>query len=135
VISLSACSALSPQAEFIPEGSDLNKATIGVPYFYKIEILGGRVMRGWYRQEPGYTPGTVFPDKTGISIRNCLLPEEEGGSMSPKEPLYNGNCIEVYGTPTQIGKIKINLKGGMYGNMWAPASYFSKDYILNVVSP
>ncbi|MDM3518845.1 hypothetical protein OGW13_02710, partial [Citrobacter sp. Ca225] len=45
------------------------------------------------------------------------------------------NCIEVYGVPTKTGAIKINISGGIYGSMIAPASYFSKDYTLNIVKP
>lgn len=133
---LSACSLLSPKTEYIPEGSRLKSASVGVPYFVKIDIIGGSVMGGWYHQRTGYIPGTVTPSDAGISLRNCLLPDENtDDSMLHKEPRYNGNCVEVYGTPNKVVEIKINISGGMYGSMIAPANYFSKDYTLNVVKP
>lgn len=93
-------------------------------------------MGGWYHQRTGYIPGTVTPSDAGISLRNCLLPDENtDDSMLHKEPRYNGNCVEVYGTPNKVVEIKINISGGMYGSMLAPASYFSKYYMLNVVKP
>lgn len=93
-------------------------------------------MGGWYHQRTGYIPGTVTPSDAGISLRNCLLPDENtDDSMLHKEPRYNGNCVEVYGTPNKVVEIKINISGGMYGSMIAPASDFSKNYMLNVVKP
>ncbi len=47
----------------------------------------------------------------------------------------NYNCVEIYGTPTKPGIIKINISGGMYGNMFVPASEFSKDYTLKINQP
>jgi len=136
VFFISACGLLSPKAEFIPENSRLKSAAVGVPYLSKIDIIGGPVMGGWYRQRPGYTPGIVTPSDAGIYLRNCLLSDENtDDSILSKEPRYNGNCIEVYGTPNKVVEIKINISGGMYGSMIAPASYFSKNYILNVVKP
>lgn len=136
ILFLSACSFLSPKVEYIPENSRLKSASVGVPYFAKIDIIGGAVMGGWYHQRSDYRPGTVTPSDAGISLRNCLLSEGKiDDSMLPKEPLYNGNCVEIYGTPNKIGEIKINISGGVYGSMIAPASYFSKDYTLNIVKP
>lgn len=90
---------------------------------------------GWYRQERDYRPGVVTPANAGINIRNCRLPDKENGKTLSKEPLFNGNCVEIYGTPTKPGKIKITLRGGVYGNMFVPAGHFSKEYTLNVVAP
>ncbi|MGB7799670.1 hypothetical protein [Buttiauxella sp.] len=132
---LSACSILSPKAEYIPDNRELKPATVGVPYFVKIDIIGGRVIGGWYHPEPQYRPGLVTPNDAGIFLRNCQLTGRKTQSLMPKERLYNGNCIEVYGTPLKAGELKININGGMYGNMFAPASEFSKEYTLNVVEP
>lgn len=132
---VSACSILSPKAEYIPEEAELKAAVVGVPYLLKINILGGRVIGGWYESEPDYKPGLVTPNDAGIFLRNCRLPERKTVSLLPKAPLYNGNCIEVYGTATKIGEIKIEIGGGMYGSMIAPASEFSKEYKLKVIQP
>ncbi|GAL46288.1 hypothetical protein NGUA41_00416 [Salmonella enterica] len=46
------------------------------PYFLeiaKIEVIGGRVMGGWYHQNPDYKAGVVNPLNAGIAMRNCLL--------------------------------------------------------------
>lgn len=132
---VSACSMLSPKAEYIPEGDELKAAVVGVPYLLKINILGGRVIDGWYESEPDYKPGLVTPNDAGIFLRNCRLPESKTESFLPKTPLYNGNCIEVYGTPIKAGELKIKIDGGMYGSMIAPASEFSKEYKINVTQP
>jgi hypothetical protein len=135
LLSLSACSILSPKAEYIPEGEELKSATVGVPYLIKMDIIGGTVIGGWYRHRSGYKPGLVTPDNAGIFLRNCQLPEKKTEYFLPKERLYNGNCVEIYGTPTKPGLIKINISGGMYGNMFFPASEFSKDYTLKINQP
>ncbi|RJT26570.1 hypothetical protein [Buttiauxella izardii] len=125
---LTACTFLSPEAEYIPDNEVLPAATLGKPYLFKISILGGRVFGGAERKA-----GIVEPDDTGIFVRNCKLPDSvitEG-----TRDIKDHNCVEVYGTPTKSGLIKINLSSGMYGNMFVPGSYFSKDYTLTVVSP
>lgn len=135
IFCLSACTLLSPKAEYVPDNEELKDATVGVPYLFKISVIGGRVTGGWYRPNPDYKPGLVSPEDTGIFLRNCQLPEKKTESSLPKERLYNGNCVEVYGTPTKPGVIKININGGMYGSMIAPASKFSKDYTLKINQP
>jgi len=128
---LSGCSLLSPKAEYIPDNKVLKNAAIGVPYFYKINILGGKVI-GPNKSEGNI--GLVEPDNSGIFLRSCQLSELETKDMKPKDS-NNYNCVEVYGTPTRTGVIKINISGGMYGHMFAPSSEFSKDYILTVIEP
>lgn len=128
---LSACSLLSPEAEYIPDNKVLKNAAVGVPYLYKINILGGRVI-GPNRSEGKI--GLVEPNDSGIFLRNCQLSELEIKDMKPKDS-NNYNCVEVYGTPIKPGVIKINIVGGMYGHMFAPCSYFSKDYTLTVIEP
>lgn len=128
---LASCSVFSPKAEFIPDNEALKEATVGIPYLIKINIVGGGVSTG-HREDS--TPGFVKPDDMGISLRNCQLPEWRVRDMDPQDP-NDYNCVEVYGTPTKAGMIKITLRGGMYGNMFIPAGYFSKDYTLTVVAP
>lgn len=132
---ISSCSIFSPVAEFIPERNELKTAIVGNPYLHKIDIIGGNVMGGWFEQSSNYKPGSITPNDSGIFLRNCLLPKNKEEKMLPEKPLYNGNCVEVYGTPKKIGLIKITISGGMYGNMFAPASRFSKDYTLDIVNP
>lgn len=125
---LTACRLLSPKAEYIPDNEALKNATVGKPYLFKINILGGPVFGGAERKV-----GTISPDDSDIFLRNCQLPSWR---MTEKtRDTKDHNCVEIYGTPTKPGMIKINISGGMYGSMIAPASRFSKDYILNVVNP
>ncbi|WP_330986311.1 MULTISPECIES: hypothetical protein [Enterobacterales] len=127
LVFLTSCTVLSPKAEYIPENEQLPNATIGQPYFFKVSILGGRVFGGRDKKA-----GVVEPSDTGIAVRNCDLPASviAPETVDPKDH----NCVEVYGTPTQAGIVKIHLESGMYGSMIAPASYFSKDYKLNVLA-
>ncbi|EEG3482306.1 hypothetical protein GZ364_000784 [Salmonella enterica] len=128
LLSLSGCSLLSSKADYIPNNETLPEATVGKLYFSKIKILGGRVIGG-----KKVKAGFVTPDNAGIFLRNCRLPNSviTEGTRDTKDH----NCVEIYGAPTKTGTIKINIGGGMYGNMIAPASDFSKDYTLNVVNP
>ncbi|MGB7799671.1 hypothetical protein [Buttiauxella sp.] len=128
IVFLSACSVLSPKAEYIPDNENLKPATVGVSYFFKIKILGGAVIGDSERRI-----GFVSPDKTGIFLRNCPM-EEWRITPKTRDP-FDYNCVEIYGTPVKPGVIKIIIGGGMYGSMIAPASAFSKEYTLNVVKP
>ncbi|MFP2513651.1 hypothetical protein [Buttiauxella agrestis] len=120
--------ACGPKAEYIPEGKNLKSATVGVPYLYKIDILGGAVTGGSERRI-----GFVFPENTGISLRNC--PMEKWRITAKTRDPFDYNCVEVYGIPTKPGVIKIIIGGGMYGNMFASAIEFSKEYKINVTQP
>lgn len=128
MVSVSGCGMLSPKAEYMPNNNKIREATVGEPYFFKIKVLGGRVFGGAQRKV-----GIVDPDDSGIFLRNCKLPDSV--ITVDTRDTKDHNCIEVYGIPTKSGAIKINISGGMYGSMIAPASYFSKDYTLNVVTP
>lgn len=128
VLPLSACSLLSAKAEYIPNNEELSGATVGKPYFLKIDIFGGGVIGGIKKKA-----GVVVPDDTGIFLRNCQLPDSV--ITANTRDTKDHNCIEVYGVPTKPGTVKININGAMHGNMIAPASHFSKDYKLNVVNP
>ncbi|KQN51899.1 hypothetical protein ASE93_01700 [Serratia sp. Leaf50] len=125
---LSGCRLLSPRAEYIPDNEVLKVATVGVPYFLKINMLGGRVI-GSKEKKVGF----VTPSDRGIFLRNCKLPDSV--ITEDTRDLRDFNCAEVYGTPTKPGVIKITIGGGMYGHMFAPAKDFIKDYTLNVVNP
>ena len=125
---LAGCSLLSPKAEYIPSNEKLSDAIVGKPYFFKINILGERVL-GSEKGKAGF----VTPNDAGIFLRNCRLPD----SVITKDTrdTKDHNCVEVYGIPTKTGTIKINIGGGMHGNMSAPTSFFSKDYTFEVAKP
>ena len=125
---ISGCSLLSPKAEYIPDNKILPKAIVGKSYFFKIIILGGHVIGG-----KRINAGFVVPGDIGISLRNCRLPDRV--ITANTRDTNDHNCVEIYGTPTRTGVIKINISGGMYGHMFAPSSEFSKDYILTVIEP
>ncbi|KFC82108.1 hypothetical protein [Buttiauxella agrestis] len=124
VIGTAACTT---PVEYIPESKTLKPATVGMPYFFRIKILGGGVMKH-------DTPGATAPSNMGISLRNCQLPESKIKNMLPKDS-NDYNCIEIYGIPTKSGVIEIKLWGGMYGSMIARATRFKKEYTLNVTQP
>lgn len=82
---------------------------------------------------PRSEAGVLTPNDAGIFLRNCTLPDSV---ITPDTRDTNDhNCVEIFGTPVKPGLIKINIRGGMFGSMAAPASYFSKEYLLNVVKP
>ncbi|MEW7312911.1 hypothetical protein AB1E22_09340 [Buttiauxella gaviniae] len=128
LLCLSACTLLSPKAEYIPDNGVLKDAIVGMPYFSKISIVRGRVFGGVERKA-----GIIEPNDSGIFLRNCLLPSWM--ITENTRDTKDHNCVEVYGTPTKPGIININISSGMYGHMFAPASEFSKDYTLTVVNP
>jgi len=120
--------ACSPKAEFLPDGENLKPAKVGEPYYLKVNILGGAVIGG-----PNWILGSVVPNDSGITLRNCPLPSWR--ITKDTKNLNDHNCVEIYGTPNKIGVIKIIIDGGMYGHMFARASEFSKNYKLQVVQP
>ncbi|WBM70678.1 hypothetical protein OH773_21655 [Buttiauxella sp. WJP83] len=131
VFGVSACTS---NTEYLPEGKNLKKATIGIPYFSKIYILGGGVIGGNIAGIPEKKAGIVTPEDAGISLRHCQLPEWRIKNMKPKDS-NNYNCIEIYGTPTKPGVITIEISGRMYGSMLASSKKFSKEYTIKVVTP
>jgi hypothetical protein len=125
LLPLTACSFLSAKAEYIPDNEVLDDATIGEPYFLKINILGGAVFGGMKR-----SAGVVEPNDAGVFLRNCRLPDSV--ITTAIRDTKDHNCVEIYGTPNKLGVVKIKISGGMYGNMFVPTSYFSKDYTLKI---
>lgn len=122
-------SACSPRAEFIPENEILKSATVGKPYFYKVNILGGGVIG-----LKEYKPAKVIPNDTGIDVKNCTGTEVRWIGKD-RIDTNDYNCVEIFGTPTKAGTIKIKLSGAMYGNMWVSAGEFRKTYTLQVNNP
>jgi len=119
--------ACSPRASFIPERKELPDAIIGTPYFQKINIIGGAVIT---ERKP--IPGKIEPDDNGISMENCLLPKQV---ITPETTnLFDGNCVEIKGTPVRSGIIKVTLTGMFFGNMYTSGGDFKKTYQINVVA-
>ena len=127
VLSAFMLAACSPSARFVPEREELPDANIGTPYFQKVHIFGGAVITD---SKP--IPGTIEPEDNGIFMENCLLPKRV---ITPKTTfLFNGNCVEIKGTPIRTGTIKLTLDGMLYGNMFVSPGSFKKTYLIKVVT-
>lgn len=125
ILILSACST---QAEFTPGGDELTEAHVGVPYLEKIVILGGRVI---YLRKDGKVNGSLIPENMGLRLEYCDIPAWRLSEISGE--LKDANCVLLKGTPVKAGKIKINLHGKFYGNMFSGSDSFSKDFVVQVV--
>ncbi|TXE21696.1 MULTISPECIES: hypothetical protein [Enterobacterales] len=128
VLVLSGCSLLTPKSEFIPDSINLKEAAVGVPYMAKIDILGGVVIGGEGLERK---IGFIIPNDTGLYLRNCQSFYSENATIEPHIS-DNYNCVEIYGTPTKRGIIKVNIGGRMYGSMVSKSTSFSKTYNLRV---
>ncbi|NMP26176.1 hypothetical protein GW590_04720 [Rahnella sp. SAP-1] len=120
--------ACSPRAEFLPDGENLKPATVGEPYYLRVNILGGRALGG-----PKWILGSVVPNDSGIALRYCPLPSWRITKQTTDT--NDHNCIEIYGVPNKTGVIKITIGGALYGHMLASGSEFSKIYKLQVTQP
>lgn len=124
IFTLTAC---SPSASFIPEREDLPDAIVDKPYFHKINIIGGGVIK---MNEA--VSGEIEPDDSGIFMVNCRLPDNV--ITSKTRMFVDGNCVEIKGTPVRTGLVKVTLHGGLYGNMFVSAGSFEKTYRINIVA-
>lgn len=121
IIFISLCILLSgctTHAFFTPERNNLNDATVGTPYYDEINIFGGPVFSINELGEQVIV-GDVQPDNTGLNVQYC------------NDDKLN-NCIQIRGTPTKAGTVKIRVSGGLGGNMFASPSEFDKTYTINV---
>ncbi|PLR53808.1 hypothetical protein [Chimaeribacter arupi] len=118
LLSLPLLSACTVQADFIPEGNRLNNATVGIPYYGKIDIFGGRVFSNdIYGKQ--VIVGSIHPDNIGLHVQYC------------DEDKFN-NCIQISGVPTKIGVAKVRIRGGIGGGMFSTAGEFDKTYIITI---
>lgn len=124
LVTLAAC---SPRASFIPEQEELPDATKNSPYFQKIKIFGGAVIK-----IDEAVSGKIEPEDSGLFLVNCRLPERV--IVPETTMLADGNCVEIKGTPTRPGIVKVKLGGRFYGNMFISGSDFEKTYQINVVA-
>ena len=93
----------------------LPNATLGNPYYAKIEVFGGVVIdRSFFYH--------IKPEKSGLE----LSPR----GLGTKYVTYNH--LEVKGTPKVTGTISIELSGGTYGTMSCPGRDFKKVYTIKV---
>ena len=93
----------------------LPNATLGNPYYAKIEVFGGVVIDEFFAYH-------IKPEKSGLE----LSPTDFG----TKYASYNN--LEVKGTPKVTGTISIELSGGTYGTMSCPGRDFKKVYTIKV---
>ena len=93
----------------------LPNATLGNPYYAKIEVFGGVVIDEFFAYH-------IKPEKSGLE----LSPR----GLGTKYVTYNH--LEVKGTPKVTGTITIKLYGGTYGTMSCPGRDFKKVYTIKV---
>ena len=93
----------------------LPNATLGNPYYAKIEVFGGHANRHDFYYD-------IQPEKSGLE----LSPTDFGTEY------VSYNDLEVKGTPKVTGTITIKLSGGTYGTMSCPGRDFKKVYTIKV---
>lgn len=117
----------SPRASFIPYGDKLPDAVVGTSYFQKVDIFGGRVIK-----MDESVSGKIEPESSGLFLVNCRLPDSV---ITAKTTMFvDGNCVEIKGTPTRPGIVKVTLGGRFYGNMFNSPERFEKTYLIKVVA-
>ena len=93
----------------------LPNATLGNPYYAKIEVFGGVVIdRSFFYH--------IKPEKSGLE----LSPTDFGTEY------VSYNDLEVKGTPKVSGIISIELSGRTYGTMSCRGNKFNKTYTIKV---
>ena len=93
----------------------LPNATLGNPYFAKIEVFGGHAINNHFAYD-------IQPEKSGLE----LSPR----GLGTKRVSYNN--IEVKGTPKVAGTITIELSGSTYGTNTCPGKRYNKVYTIKV---
>ena len=93
----------------------LPNASLGNPYFAKIEVFGGIVIDEFFAYH-------IKPEKSGLELSPRGLGTE----------YVSYNNLEVKGTPKVTGTISIELSGGTYGTMSCPGRDFKKTYTIKV---
>ena len=93
----------------------LPNATLGNPYYAKIEVFGGVAIDRHFFYH-------IKPEKSGLE----LSPTDFGTEY------VSYNDLEVKGTPKVAGTITIKLSGGTYGTMSCPGRDFKKVYTIKV---
>ena len=93
----------------------LPNASLGNPYYAKIEVFGGVVIDEFFAYH-------IKPEKSGLELSPRGLGTE----------YVSYNDLEIKGTPKVTGTISIELSGGTYGTMSCPGRDFKKVYTIKV---
>ena len=93
----------------------LPNATLGTPYYAKIEVFGGHAIRHDFYYD-------IQPEKSGLELSPRGLGTEH----------VSYNNIEVKGTPKIAGTITIELFGGTYGTNTCLGKPYNKVYTIKV---
>ena len=93
----------------------LPNATLGNPYYAKIEVFGGVAIDRHFFYH-------IKPEKSGLE----LSPR----GLGTKYVSYND--LEVKGTPKVAGTITIELSGGTYGTNTCPGKRYDRVYTIKV---
>ena len=93
----------------------LPNATLGTPYYAKIEVFGGHAIRHDFYYD-------IQPEKSGLE----LSPRGLGTKY------VSFNDLKVKGTPKVAGAITIKLSGTTYGTMTCRGNKFNKTYTIKV---
>ena len=93
----------------------LPNATLGNPYYAKIEVFGGHANRHDFYYD-------IQPEKSGLELSPRGLGTEH----------VSYNNIEVKGIPKIAGTITIELFGGTYGTNTCPGKPYNKVYTIKV---
>ena len=93
----------------------LPNASLGNPYFAKIQVFGGHANRHYFYYD-------IQPEKSGLE----LSPR----GLGTKRVSYNN--LEVKGTPKVAGTITIELSGTTYGTNTCPGKHYDRVYTIKV---
>ena len=93
----------------------LPNATLGNPYYAKIEVFGGVVNRHYFYHD-------IQPEKSGLELSPRGLGTE----------YVTYNHLEVKGIPKVAGTITIELLGGTYGTNTCVGKRYNKVYTIKV---
>ncbi|NWK87971.1 hypothetical protein [Raoultella terrigena] len=107
-------------AEFHPEKNQLKDAVVGVPYYVKIDILGGHVATLTNSQGDRGFVGDIRPDDVGLHLEHC------------NNDKYDNNCVQIKGIPTKKGMVKVRVSGFFNVAMFQKSSEFDKTYIIRI---
>ena len=93
----------------------LPNASLGTPYYAKIEIFGGVAIDRHFSYH-------IKPEKSGLE----LSPTDFGTEY------VSYNDLEIKGTPKVAGTITIELSGGTYGTNTCPGKRYDRVYTIKV---
>ena len=93
----------------------LPNATLGTPYYAKIEVFGGVVIDEFFAYH-------IKPEKSGLELSPRGLGTE----------YVSYNNLEVKGTPKVAGTITIELSGTTYGTNTCTGKRYDRVYTIKV---